>query len=41
MMPQFERLTSIQWLRPLMNRLEDTWVGNFGVSVIAAYQRPR
>ncbi len=25
LMPQFERVTSIQWLRPTVNRLEDTW----------------
>jgi ubiquinone/menaquinone biosynthesis C-methylase UbiE len=40
LMPQFERVTSIQWLRPTVNRLEDTWLGNFGVSVVAAYRRP-
>jgi SAM-dependent methyltransferase len=40
LMPPFERITALQRLRPVTDRLEDTWFANFGVSVIAAYAKP-
>jgi SAM-dependent methyltransferase len=40
LMPPFERLVALQRIRPVTDRLESTWLANFGVSVIAAYAKP-
>jgi SAM-dependent methyltransferase len=40
LMPPFERLVALQRIRPVTDRLEQTWFANFGVSVIGAYAKP-